>query len=104
MIKFNKNIQGINIFNHDFLYTAYADETTFFLKDLNSGKNVLEILDQFYIISGLRPNFSKCEMAGIGSLKDAKVALCGLRSLDLTKESTKIQGAHISYNKNFSMV
>ena len=30
LIKSNKNIHGINIFNHDFLYTAYADETTFF--------------------------------------------------------------------------
>ena len=40
LIKSNKNIHGINIFNHDFLYTAYADDTTFFLKDLDSVKNV----------------------------------------------------------------
>ena len=57
------------------------------------------MLNQFYMVSGLRPNFSKCEIAGIGSLKDAKVALCGLKSLDLTKESIKILGVHISYNK-----
>ena len=37
-------------------------------------------------------------IAGIGSLKDAKVALCGLKSLDLTNESIKILGVHISYN------
>ena len=67
------------------------------------------MLNQFYMVSGLRPNFSKSEIAGIGSLKDAKVALCGLKSLDLTKESIKILGVHISYNKklqddiNFSM-
>ena len=48
---------------------------------------------------GLRPKFSKCEIAGIGSLKDAKVALYGLKSLDLTKDSIKILGVHISYNK-----
>ena len=54
------------------------------------------MLNQFYMVSGLRPNFSKCEIAGIGSLKDAKVALCGLKSLDLTKESIKILGVHIS--------
>ena len=85
LIKSNKNIHGINIFNHDFLYTAYADDTTFFLKDLDSVKNVLEMLNQFYMVLGLRPNFSKCEIAGTGSLKDAKVALCGLKNLDLTK-------------------
>ena len=48
---------------------------------------------------GLRPSVSKCEIAGIGSLKNANVAVCGLKSLDLTKESIKILGVHISYNK-----
>ena len=48
------------------------------------------------MVSGLHPNFSKCEIAGIGSLK---VALCGMKSLDLTKESIKILGVHTSYNK-----
>ena len=47
----------------------------------------------------LRPKFSKCEIAGICSLKDANGALCGLKSLDLNKESIKILGVHISYNK-----
>ena len=94
LTKSNKNIHEINIFNHDFLYTAYADDTTFFLKDLDPIKDVLEIL-----ILGLRPDLSKCEIAGISSLKDAKLALCGLKSLDLTKESIKILGVHISYNK-----
>ena len=32
-IKENKKIKGLNIFNHTFLYTAYADDTPFFLKD-----------------------------------------------------------------------
>ena len=47
------------------------------------------MLNQFYMVSGLRPNFSKCEIAGIGSLKDAKMGLCGLRTLGLTEESIK---------------
>ena len=53
-------------------------------------KNVFEMLNQFYMVSGLRPNLSKCEIARIVYLKDAEVALCGLKSLDLTKTSTKI--------------
>ena len=39
-IKFNKNIDGINIFNHEYLHTTYADYTTFFLKNQTSVKNV----------------------------------------------------------------
>ena len=33
MIKSNSNIKGLNIFNHNYLYSAYADDTTFFLND-----------------------------------------------------------------------
>ena len=78
LIKSNKNILGINIFNHHILYTAYANDTNFFLKDLDSIKNVLKILNQFYMVPGLRPTFSKYEILGISPLKYAKVALCGL--------------------------
>ena len=53
------------------MYTAYADDSNFFLKDLDSIKNVLEMLNQFCMVSALRLNFSECEIAGIGSLKDA---------------------------------
>ena len=69
------------------------------MKDLNSVKVNLSSLDQFYIFSGLRPNLIKCEIAGIGVLKDANVALCGLKSVNLTKESIKILGVHLSYNE-----
>ena len=62
------------------------------------------------MVSRLRPNFSKYEIAGIGLLRDAKMALCALKSLDITKESIKILGVHISDNKklqddiNFCMI
>ena len=73
-IKFNKNIDGINVFNHEYLYTAYADDTTFFLNNQTSVKNVLNDIETFSNFSGLRPNLDKCEIAGIGVLKKCK---CG---------------------------
>ena len=36
LMKQNKNIKGLNLFEHTFLYTAYADDTVFFLKDMKS--------------------------------------------------------------------
>ena len=33
LIKPNKNIKGLNIFIHEFFYTAYVDNTTLFSKD-----------------------------------------------------------------------
>ena len=38
MIKTNKNTHGLNIFDHEYLYTAYADNATFFLEDLVPSK------------------------------------------------------------------
>ena len=32
LIKQNKDIHGLSFFDHTFLYTAYADDTTFFFK------------------------------------------------------------------------
>ena len=61
---------------------------------------MLETLDKFYFVPGLCPNLNKCETAGNGSLKDAKVTLW-LKALDLTKGCIKILGIHISYNKKF---
>ena len=36
-----------------------------YFKALEPILNVLEMLNQFYIVSGLCPNLSKCEIAGI---------------------------------------
>ena len=99
MIKTNKNTHGLNIFDHEYLYTAYADDATFFLENISSIKVVLKDLQCFSSFSGLRPNFTKCEIAGIGILKSVNVALCGMKCLDLTKEYIKILGVDISYNR-----
>ena len=83
-IKFNKNIDGINIFNHEYLYTAYADDATFFLKSQTSEKNVLNDIETFSNFSGLRSDLDKCEIARIGVLKNVNVAICG--NINLTKK------------------
>ena len=94
MIKTNKNTHGLNIFDHEYLYAAYADNATFFLEDISFIKVVLKDLQSFSSFSGL-----PCEITGIGVLKSVNVALCGMKCLDLTKECIKILGVHISYNR-----
>ena len=100
LIQENKKIHGLNIFNHTFLYTAYADDTTFFLSNQQSVTEVINALEQFSLFSGLKPNNSKCEVAGIGALKGVSVALCGMECIDLTTKTIKILGIHFSYNNN----
>ena len=100
LIQENKKIHGLNIFNHTFLYTAYSDDTTFFLSNQQSVTEVIKVFEQFSLFSGLKPNKSKCEVAGIGALKGVSVALCGMECIDLTTKTIKILGIHFSYNSN----
>ena len=67
-IKENKNITGINFLDNIFLYSAYADDTTFVLSDDDSVIEVINALDKFSLVSGLKTNEAKCEIAGIGVL------------------------------------
>ena len=53
---------------------------------------------KFSNYSRLKPNISKCEIAGVGILKGVKMALCGMVCIDLTKDTVKILGIHYSYN------
>ena len=66
LIKLNNKIDSLLIFGHNVLYTGYRDSITF-LKNLNSVIEVLKTFDQFSLISGLKPESSKYETAGIGN-------------------------------------
>ena len=83
-LKENKNIKGINIFDNIFLYSTYANDTTFFLSDKDSVIEVINALHKFSLVSGLKPNEAKCEITGIGVLKGVSLALCGMDCIDLT--------------------
>ena len=81
-VKESENVQGLTIFNNQFLYTTYADDNTFFLSDENSVTEVIQIFEHFSIFSGLKPNKSKCEVAGIGVLKEVQMELCGMECVN----------------------
>ena len=98
VIKSNKNIKGLNIFKYEFLYTAYADDTTFFLKDKISVFKTLNIFYKFSLVSGLNPYTTKCETTGIGTLKGVNVSLCGMKCLNLMEETVKTLGVLSFYN------
>ena len=80
-----------------------ADDSTFFLKDILSVKELINSFNQFYHFSGLKANIGKCEIAGIVSLKGVTEAVCGLKSIDLSNDTIKILGIYFSYSKNVQM-
>ena len=89
LIKNNSSIKGIKVFDYVSLYVAYADDSTFFLKDLASVKKLLDIFSYYSKYSGLKPNFSKCEIDGIGFLKGVEVAVSGIKCVNLKINTIK---------------
>ena len=99
LVKANHNIRGVNIFQYTYLYRAYADDTTYFLKNKNSIRQLMETFSTFSQQSCLKPNYEKCEIAGIGILKSVKVAVCGMKCVDLCKDTIRITGVHFRITK-----
>ena len=102
-IKRKETIKGTKIFKYGFLYTAYADDSTFFLRDILSVKELINSFNQFYHFPGLKANIGKCEIADIGCLKGVIEAVCGFKSVDLSNDTIKILGIRFSYNKKVQM-
>ena len=50
----------------------------------------MKVFDIFSSISGLKPNKSKREVAGIGALKVVKMTLCGMKCTDFRLSTVKI--------------
>ena len=47
LIKSKPEIEGMTIFAYNYLYSAYADDTTFFLKDIISVKHIVDTFHFF---------------------------------------------------------
>ena len=54
LVKANPDIQGLQLFSHTLLYSAYADDTTFFLRNKKSATEVIKTFDNFSLFSGLK--------------------------------------------------
>ena len=69
LIKTNNNIEGLNIFNHNFLCTVYTDYTTLFIKNINCAIKIKTFLFLFLVLHLIMQNAK--------SRKGVKLALCG---------------------------
>ena len=98
LVRNNKDIKGLNILDHPFLHTAYADDT-FFLENKESVEELVKTLTLFSFFSGLKPNISKCEICGMGPLKGLEMAVCGMQTVDLTRRYKDIRYLLLVENK-----
>ena len=98
MIRNNPNIEGLDILGFKYLLTSYADDTTFFIKNESSAKEIFKTFEIFSKYSGLKVNKSKCEIAGIGVKNGVQTALLGTKNVNLNSEHLRILGVNFTYN------
>ena len=87
------------IFDYNYLYSAYPDNASFFLKDIISVKHMVDTLYIFPYFPALNPSLLKFKTAGIGVLKRVQMVVCGMRCINLNTNTLKILGTHFSYNE-----
>ena len=94
-IRTNSNIRGINIGETEIKVLQYADDTTGVLKDDCSLKSLLDVINSFERISGLKINISKSECMGIGVSCGRKGDFCGLK---WPERPIKCLGVYLTYD------
>ena len=100
IIIITNEIKGIEIDERNTLkLTLYADDTTVFLRDVQSLKNLFNVLVQFENCSRLRINPTKSELLWLGLLRYQKDTLLNLR---LSEESIYDLGVFFSYDEQLA--
>ena len=69
-IRSNNNIKGLEIRGLKTKVSLYADDSCFLLKP--QLESLHGLIEDFAILSGLKPSYDKCTILRIGSLKKCK--------------------------------
>ena len=81
LVKANDKIGDMNIFQYTYLYTVSGDDTTFFLKNKNSIRQLIDLFLTFTQYYCLKSSYEKCEIAVVGVLKSVKMTVYAISIL-----------------------
>ena len=95
-VKKDATIKGIQVNKYELKISQYADDTTFFVRDLDSVTNLLNLLNDFNACSGLEINTSKTEAMWLGQWKERTDTPFGFK---WPKEPISALGIFFSYNQ-----
>ena len=98
-IRSDSSIKGFKFNNIEIKPTAFADDTTFLVKDVQSLRRILKLSKTFEIFSSLKFNVEKCEACWIGRSRKKHTEPIQCKWISLTQSSIKILEAHFKYNK-----
>ena len=95
-IKNDPTIRGMRVNKHELKISQYADDTTVFVRDLDSVTSLLRVLNDFKEYSGLEINTAKMEAMWLGEWKDRTDEPFGFK---WPKEPINALGIFFSYNQ-----
>ena len=95
-IKNDPTIKGIQVNKNELKVSQYADDTTVYVRDLDSVTSLLRVLNDFKEHSGLEINTSKTEAMWLGEWKDRTDQPFGFK---WPKEPINALGVFFSYNQ-----
>ena len=98
MVRSNNSIKPLRILDFEYLLSAYADDTTFFVSDLDSVNAIFATFDNFSPFSSMKINMTKCELAGIGVKRSVLTALSGVKNVSLMNDSIRVLGVNFTYD------
>ena len=95
-IKHDDHLRGITIKNNEHKCSQYADDTSIFLFASEENlRRCLQILHNFYIMSGLKININKTKVIRIGPIRETDRRYCRENDLEWVSEFTALG---IQYN------
>ena len=94
-IRSEEGINGI-VVDKEIKLTAFANDLTTFLHDVNSLENLFMILHRFGMCSGLKLNAEITEALWLGACRDRDQPL--LVGIDKVNKPIKILGVHFTYD------
>ena len=98
MIQNDQDIKGIKVSGLQIKVIMFADDTTFFLKDIHSLKKLENIISIYEKFTSLQLNNEKSEIAWLGPNNGLPAPSVPYKWIDLTRECIKILGIYFTYN------
>ena len=88
------SIRGFNYDGVEIKLTAFVDDTTFLVRDIQSLRRMRNLAKYFQEYSSLKFNVEKCKACWIGKAKGQSSEPIQCKWINLIGSSTKILGAH----------
>ena len=100
-IRTNESIKGITLAGHQLKNTCYADDASFILDGTQkSFETLIDVLENFSFISGLKLNFKKCQVLRFGALKNSNVTFLRKKQFVWSSSQAKALGMIFCTNKD----